>query len=457
MRSKGILPLLLTLLAATVLLPGPARGDTVTVGSYAQLLQAVNETAADTVLLSPDYAHGSDSVGQSLHPEGTVTIRPAGEGEQDITGRFDISGGTVVFERVRLTGSADSPALCVTGEANVTADSVTGGSSSKGIGRAAVEAVGACAVQVTEALGGDGLTMGGDGILALNGARVTADAVTGGASGMGYGGCGALACDAAVTVNGMARGGSGGLSAGQPLLTLGFGTATASAREDIDIHSYVPAQAGSYADLLWCIRLGQTDISLASGYRHGQAAVLDAPWPIPAGVTVAVHAAGKKNAALQGRVYLVSGTAQLTGITVEATDDICLMATGTAAVSLTGRLKAGGSGMALLAADSASVSVTGSVTGLCYARGSSLVTVDGDISRISARVPGCVLLTQDASLTVSGSLSGFTRVTGCGQLTVSGSLTGVAGYNALYACDDSVVTVKGSVTGKATSAPAVAA
>ena len=453
-KRIGLIALLLSLLTIAC----AAADGASTVRSYSELLKAVNEYGCTDITISADYKHGTEGVGQSLHGTGTVTIHPEEQGEVTLLGRFDVSGGTLVFERISLQGSPAMTALWVGGGAKVTVQDVTGGESTKAIGGCGVAACGGAEVHVRKATGGYGKSFGGDGVYAYDDANVVVEEALGGASAT-YGGSGVVCWQAQVTVTRGATGGDGKRLGGQGLLqgvsssVMLLGTA-----KDGQGSGSVPEKAASYGDLLRKLRDGETDITLAPAYKHGTATKLDKPWFVATKGTVTVRCAPtKKTAVLSGRVSLCGGSFVLEGLTIAPpTGEAALVAAADTQVQLKGSLTAKGAGLSILCADDAAAQVTGTLKGVACVTDRASLTVTGDIGH-TAKSKSCLLVTDSAQARVVGDLTGQAQLEGSARLTVTGSLNGLTGTNALRCAGDAQAEITGDLSSKAKDAPTLSA
>ena len=259
---------------------GRKPGEPVTVSSFAELLDAVNNRDADRILISAKYKHGKNVNDEALEVRGdrTVTISPEeGRDSAVINGRIEIRGnGRVVFDRVDIEAPQGEVGLWVTGGADVTAISVKGGDSTKENGGTAAY-VRDSTLTAERLLGGSSKAgLAGDGVLAAGTAVVTVAETAGGSSNQGIGGYGAIAvAGAQVTVTGRAVGGSapipgrGWLAGAGSVVNL---QGEAADGETVEVKKKPnPEVITSYALLQNAIRNGETDITLDGKFAFGQA------------------------------------------------------------------------------------------------------------------------------------------------------------------------------------------
>lgn len=403
-------------------------GQTVTVASYAELLEAVNVKNADDIRISPKYKHGKNELDEPLELDWgrTVTISPPeGQDSAVINGRIEIRGnGHVVFDRVDIAAPDGETGLRVTDGADVTIGSVKGGDSAKENGGTAAF-VRDARLTVISARGGSSVTgLAGDGILAVGEADVTVTEAAGGNSDQGIGGAGVIAVfGARVTVNGSAAGGNGAAAPGRGTLTGGDGTVTMAgeARDGETVEAKKkadPEVINSYAMLQNAIRNGKTEIVLDAKFTFRQTAK-----PLPL-------------------FSLGNGTIRITGPegkTLSIKDgvfDFCCGEWEVSGISLNSK-----SGYSALG---------------CSGEGTKVVW-NGDLSVTNGNA---VVVTDHADLTLNGNVKHNSKsavavgVIEGSRLRITGSVSEQGDRNAVYT-DDAEVILTGNVSKAGTEVPAV--
>lgn len=486
-KSRMIFCLLLAVMLCPLGLPhAGAEGEAITVKSYPQLLEAVNETKADEVIIAKGFKHGNKDDSLLFLEEGRQVVIRSFDPEKDalIDGSVYVEGpGSLVFERVNIKGSPSEPGLFAMSGTQVTACSVSGGDAKKGSAGAGLMVDGAT-VTLQSAAGGDCATgMGGDGVYALRNSQVTVQNAQGGAATAGYGGAGAAAmANCVITVTGEAAGGAGALEPGKAALQGYKGTVsvTGTSRDGETLPSKAKADAAgaimSFAALQAALRRGETDILLSTKYSAGET-VFQTVLFIPEGGQVKLTGeAGKKNVRFNSSLFVYCGQVEASGIDFFSDRETAVSATGEAMVTVSGNATSGkknalfangqgrivfsgtaaskGSFTAVAAIGASRIDITGEAIGASgnalYATDEAVVTLTGDAFSATNKTTaafaengGKIIITGNASAPKGGALLAHQN----GQVILSGNAESKSKFACAYAANGGEITITGVVTG----------
>lgn len=478
MNLKKLIAVLLTLtlLTAAAVLPVQASEmwGAVTVKSYEEIVEAINEKGATEIRLSKRYAHGTKSLRTNLVISGgrDIVITGPSEDTYQLKGTLDFfgadGGGTVTFQNIAVTGNDEMPAIWVGGEdLTVIAGTLQGGAASKYSGGAGLEACGSVTVRAGKVTGGStkGNTTGGDGITAYGSAKVFAKSVAAGSASKGYGGTAvAAAGSAVVTVEGNVQAGSGMIAPGFPTAKAPGAEITVSGDqlegEKLKGKGEVPETANTVSALRYMLLRGDREIVLSEKFSAGESQTENISalslFSVCDGTAEIRSASPDKNAACNSGLRFVGGDFRVTGLdlsgkkgvtvsggslifegsaSLTAKTSAALRVLNDAGVQWNGNIKTNGeNSVAISAADDAEVTVTGSVNAMksnaVVARDRAKVVLNGDAAggnlKKDKAVYPVLFARENASVTVNGNIT--------------------TKYQGAYAGDDAVIRVDGDLT-----------
>ncbi len=376
------------------------RNETVVVKNAAELGKAINETRANTILISEKYRHGKTGASSpvlSIHGDRTVTISPeTGDTALIDGGLYLIGSGNVILDRVSIEPK-ESCGLCLSGGIHVTAGTVRGAASGTDSGCPAVIAD-SCTLKIDEAIGGEGKNgIGGDGIYAAGNCEIEVGSARGGNASNGFGGSGVVALNGArVNVTGEATGGDGPGAAGKAVLIGldGHIDVKGETRDGIRTESKKPVKTEeitSYALLQHALRSGQTEIHLSSRFRN-----TEKNWNAGPG-RMTLFAAGEKTVHISGpeggkpvmldcTFIIRCGSWKFSGIDLNtrSKDSTTLLVAGSAEVEWNGNITSATN--CAIAEEAATLTINGNLQGknsdysTVIVRASSTVEINGSIT-----------------------------------------------------------------------------
>ena len=376
------------------------KDETVVVKNFSELEKAINETRANTILISAKYRHGKVAGSYpalTIEKDRKVIIAPENGAGAVIDGGLRFEGtGSVVLDRVAIEPK-EGCGLNLDGGIHVTAGTVHGASSASDSGCPAVIAFGTT-LKIDEAVGGDGKNgIGGDGIYAVGeGADVEVRSARGGSASNGFGGSGVAAVGGArVTVTGEAAGGDGPGAPGKAILQGLDGEidVRGTARDGRQTESPRPVnteEITSYALLQHALRSGKTEIELSPKYRN-----TEKNWEKAFG-SMPLFTAGDKTVKITGpgsgrtirpdqTFYVCCGSWQFSGMDLNPSnrDIVALCAAGSADVEWNGNITSASN--CAVASGPCRLTVNGDLNGkgdcaTLVAKPFSEVTVNGNVS-----------------------------------------------------------------------------
>lgn len=417
---------------------------TVVVKNYEELVNAVNSTLANHILISPEFKYGKTDFNYlHVYGERKVTISPEAGERAVIDGTLYISGdGSVVLDKVDI--ESKTIGLFLEDGINVTACSVRGGDAPDSGFPAVV--VSDSKLTVEEAVGGNGKTgIGGDGIYCMGDAVVEAGITRGGNAATGVGGGGIVAMGGAkATVTGDATGGDGQIACGKGILT--------GINSEINVQGRIadgtlleskkpvnPDEIVSFALLQNALRNGKTEIQLSPKFR-----IIEKNWEQGYGL-LPLFTSGdqlitifgpseKKSMKVNGNISMYFGNWKCNGIDLNNTQSTAtLTVAGNAHVEWNGNLTASGKATnALYAVGNACVAVNGDIVSsvnnnypAAAFNGSPSVTINGNITSgtISAAIlrGGKIRIVGNVKVQGNSQSSAITIV--YGQLDLTGNIT----------------------------------